>query len=251
MDMLRRRGSRAALWPLLVLLQHSVAFQTGAHQPAVLHKQLGPAGRHRRDVRCGPRIRVVSVGKPKEAWLSSAIDEYAKRLRSTIELELVWVKDDAALQAQVAKAEEPCIILDERGSVATSVEFASRLYSGLEDGGSRLSFFIGGAEGLPPELKADRSRLCVGPRSNARARARILGAHLCERLRLCAAGSPSRSSPSRTSTRGSCWWSRYTAPPRSGRARATTKIETYLKNEALIIVVAGRAAVGPRVAGRR
>lgn len=40
----------------------------------------------------------------------------------------------------------------------SSVEFAERLYEALEAGGSRLSFFIGGAEGLPPSLKSDPRR---------------------------------------------------------------------------------------------
>lgn len=112
-------------------------------------------------VQCGARIRIVSVGKSSrdEPWVITAIGEYTKRLRSTIELELVWVKDDTALQAQLSRAEEPCIILDERGSVATSVELGERLFAGLEEGGNRLSFFIGGADGLPAPLKADRSKL--------------------------------------------------------------------------------------------
>ena len=45
------------------------------------------------------------------------------------------------------------------GIQCTSVEFAARLYEALEAGGSRLTFYIGGAEGLPPSLKADPKRL--------------------------------------------------------------------------------------------
>ena len=52
-----------------------------------------------------------------------------------------------ALLAAVEKTSsgETSIVLDERGPTCTSVQFAERLFDGLEAGGSRLSFFIGGA----------------------------------------------------------------------------------------------------------
>jgi len=108
---------------------------------------------------CGPRVTIYSVGKTKEAWLQTAIDLYTQRLRSVVEVECVWVKDDPALAAQVVRSKDACIVLDERGKLCTSVEFTDQFYRALEDGGSRLSFFIGGADGLPPELKADQKRL--------------------------------------------------------------------------------------------
>ena len=111
---------------------------------------------------CGPRVTICSVGKTKESWLQSAIELYTKRLRPVLDIELSWVKDDVALEAavrRVGSTTETCIILDERGSQCSSVEFANVLYEGLEAGGSRLNFFIGGAEGLPPSLKTDPRKL--------------------------------------------------------------------------------------------
>lgn len=95
----------------------------------------------------GPRVRIVSVGKTKEQWLSSAIDLYAQRLRSVIRLDCEWVKDDGALLSAVGRSadtRETVMILDERGSMCTSVEFSEILFDGLERGGSRMSIFIGG-----------------------------------------------------------------------------------------------------------
>ena len=46
---------------------------------------------------CGQRLKIVSVGKTKERWLDEAISEYTKRLRPTLALEFVWVKDDGSL----------------------------------------------------------------------------------------------------------------------------------------------------------
>ena len=96
-------------------------------------------------LQCGLRVKIVSVGKTKEAWLSSAIDLYVQRLRGVLEVECVWVRDDAALVASVQRSSgEMAIVLDERGRTCNSVEFATRLFDGLEAGGSRLTFFIGG-----------------------------------------------------------------------------------------------------------
>ena len=107
-------------------------------------------------------MTICSVGKTKEQWLQKAMELYVTRLRAVLDIEFSWVKDDAALEAAVSRigsTTEACIILDERGRQCTSVEFAARLYEALEAGGSRLTFYIGGAEGLPPSLKADPKRL--------------------------------------------------------------------------------------------
>lgn len=49
----------------------------------------------RAHVVCGPTVKIVSVGKNKEKWLQTAIDEYTKRLRGAqIELKCVAVKGD-------------------------------------------------------------------------------------------------------------------------------------------------------------
>ena len=104
----------------------------------------GAACRARARAVCGPRVRIVAVGRNKhDGWLSEAIDVYCSRLRGTLEVEMVWVRDDAALVASVEKTcstnhREAAILLDERGASCSSTEFARRLYDGLEAGGSRL-----------------------------------------------------------------------------------------------------------------
>ena len=126
------------------------------------------AGVAHRHVRTAPlrmisRVTIVSVGKAArdEPWVASAIELYTKRLRATLEVDCSFVKDDQALVTAVSKSasKSGVLILDERGPLCTSVEFAERLFNQLDEGGSRLSFFIGGADGLPAELKQDRSRL--------------------------------------------------------------------------------------------
>ena len=120
-----------------------------------------PAWRRRVTPVCGPRVTIYSVGKTKEPWLQTAIDLYVKRLRNVIDLDLIWVKDDDALESHVSRLSEAdsWLLLDETGAQCTSREFSAKLYDALEAGGSRVSFFIGGAEGLSPALKAKSKRL--------------------------------------------------------------------------------------------
>jgi 23S rRNA (pseudouridine1915-N3)-methyltransferase len=98
------------------------------------------------------KIKILSIGKTKEPWLEQAIAEYQKRLQATASFEFIWAKQEEQLLALVAQSPLP-ICLDPRGSLFTSEEFSDFLCNKLELGGSRLSFVIGGAEGLPASLK--------------------------------------------------------------------------------------------------
>ena len=170
-----------------------------------------------------------------QAWLQTAIDLYTQRLRSVVEVECVWVKDDPALAAQVVRSKDACIVLDERGKLCTSVEFTDQFYRALEDGGSRLSFFIGGADGLPPELKADQKRLLSLSKLTFTHRVYqgFQSAPLAESLSAPPSHSQSlppangRPSDSRLSQRwpGCCSWSKSTVRPRSEKAQVITRIE--------------------------
>lgn len=93
------------------------------------------------------KIHLISVGKNKESWLSDALDLYIKRLKPTMEITCTWARDDAHLIA-LSKNEKNVIGLDPNGKMMDSEEFSGWLYQQ-----SRFCFVIGGAEGLPPELK--------------------------------------------------------------------------------------------------
>ena len=122
----------------------------------------------------GPTVRILSPGKTKEAWLDEAIGIYQKRLRGTLALECKWVRDDAALLAQAQASAGVCIALDPLGRTVTSEEFSELLFSSLERGGSRLSFVIGGAEGLPSELRAQSTLLSLSRMTFTHQMARLL-----------------------------------------------------------------------------
>jgi 23S rRNA (pseudouridine1915-N3)-methyltransferase len=101
-------------------------------------------------------IRIVGR-KTSEPWLEDGVEMYETRLSSSnVEVETTWHKDDAALVKGVEQdrsKRHTVVLMDPLGKTTTSENFADNLYDWLQEGGSRLSFVIGGAEGLPSELK--------------------------------------------------------------------------------------------------
>ena len=110
--------------------------------------------------RMGLEVTIRTQGKIQksgsESFLETGFEEYMKRLRPVLALDVVFHKSDADLVKGTMKDKErgaALVLLDERGKQMESPAFSEALYKNLELGGSRLTFVIGGAEGLPPELK--------------------------------------------------------------------------------------------------
>lgn len=97
------------------------------------------------------KVKILSVGKTKESWLEDALEEYVKRLSPVLQIETQWVKNDEQLLAVCEN--EQVIALDPLGKTFDSPEFAKFIQQQFEVQGSRLTFVIGGPEGLPPLLK--------------------------------------------------------------------------------------------------
>lgn len=106
-------------------------------------------------------IRIVGRKSGSEKWLEEACSMYQTRLRpSKIEVETTWHKDNDALIKGVTVDSDKgyqVVLLDPLGKTKTSEQFSSDMYKWLDQGGSRLVFVIGGAEGLPSELKETKS----------------------------------------------------------------------------------------------
>lgn len=106
----------------------------------------------------GMKVNIRIVGrKSSEPWLEEGCEMYETRLRpSNVEVETTWHKDNPALvkgvEGDISKGHS-VVLLDPTGATKTSERFADDMYEWLDRGGSRLSFVIGGAEGLPSELK--------------------------------------------------------------------------------------------------
>jgi 23S rRNA (pseudouridine1915-N3)-methyltransferase len=137
------------------------AFAFGPIQPLVLYS--GPASTQRRlgmdSLSMGMKINIRIVGRKagSEKWLEAGVAMYETRLRpSSLEVKTTWHKDNDALVKGVETDQSKghvVVLLDPLGKTRTSEQLSDDLYQWLDQGGSRLSLVIGGAEGLPSELK--------------------------------------------------------------------------------------------------
>ena len=108
------------------------------------------------------QVKIRMVGREKagshDQWIAEACQMYTTRLRSSnVDLETEWHKTNDQLVKGITNDVQKgatVVFLDPNGKLPTSEDFASSVYEWLEVGGSRLVFGIGGAEGLPWELKS-------------------------------------------------------------------------------------------------
>ncbi len=66
---------------------------------------------------------------------------------------------EAALIRKAIPAGAVTVMLDERGKLESSPDFAQRLSGFRDNGTANLAFVIGGADGLHPELRAEADHL--------------------------------------------------------------------------------------------
>jgi 23S rRNA (pseudouridine1915-N3)-methyltransferase len=89
-------------------------------------------------------------------WVTLAYDEYTRRLRSSMRVDLEELpvgknKADEERRFLDRLGDDYLIALDEHGKSRTTLELARWLGERLQDG-RNLSFVIGGPDGLGPEL---------------------------------------------------------------------------------------------------
>ncbi|HYK88621.1 MAG TPA: 23S rRNA (pseudouridine(1915)-N(3))-methyltransferase RlmH [Acidobacteriota bacterium] len=112
-------------------------------------------------------IRILWVGKTKSPPIRSLSGDYLERLRHMTRVEITEIRDPAAArrltQSELIVTEESeilrflsgssrIVLLDERGTELSSLEF-SRWIAGEQNRGTKeISFVIGGPDGTGPEL---------------------------------------------------------------------------------------------------
>jgi 23S rRNA (pseudouridine1915-N3)-methyltransferase len=103
------------------------------------------------------RVRILAVGTRMPAWVSAAYEDYTRRLRSTmrVDLEELDVKTRAEEEKRFLDrvGDDYVIALDEHGRSRTTLELAKWLGERLQEG-RNLSFLIGGPDGLGPQILA-------------------------------------------------------------------------------------------------
>lgn len=117
-------------------------------------------------------IKIIAVGKIKEDYVKSAVNEYIKRLSpffrvSVTEVTAEQIQDEALAEKykeleadrilNFLKPESYIITLEILGKMLSSEDFAKKLKEISSDGYNEIIFIIGGANGLHKKIseKAD------------------------------------------------------------------------------------------------
>jgi 23S rRNA (pseudouridine1915-N3)-methyltransferase len=104
------------------------------------------------------KINIHIRGKERggESWTDEGCNEYEKRLKTNnIDITTSFHKTDELLVSAVEHLindASPVVFLKIKGKNYSSEEFSEFCYNQLVEGGSKMSFVIGGAEGLPVSL---------------------------------------------------------------------------------------------------
>jgi 23S rRNA (pseudouridine1915-N3)-methyltransferase len=135
-------------------------------------------------------VSVLNIGRhsSKDAAFDDQIAEYQRRLTPVLDLDLRWVRSGAALEAVLAAGAGggSIVLLDGRGKAPrSSVAFSELLFDRLERGGSRLTYVIGDAEGLPSELISHALDPSAKPRIEMQSLSPLTLTHKMCRLFLC------------------------------------------------------------------
>jgi 23S rRNA (pseudouridine1915-N3)-methyltransferase len=151
------------------------------------------------------RVHVIAVGRLRAGPEKTLVDNYLMRFdRSARPLGLgpcrvVEVEDrrnggmvgEAALIRRSLPQGAVLALLDERGVVEGSPDFAHRLASWRDQGRGDLALVIGGADGLDPDLRADADfALSFGRMVWPHMLARVMLAEQLYRAATILAGSP-------------------------------------------------------------
>jgi 23S rRNA (pseudouridine1915-N3)-methyltransferase len=106
-------------------------------------------------------ITLATVGKLKEASLKALYEEYKKRLDWKLSLHEC---EDKGLNPLLVNISSFIITLDERGEMLTSEGFSHLLNDIQLHHQGRVTFVIGGADGLSRDIKAKAQKsLAFGP----------------------------------------------------------------------------------------
>lgn len=98
------------------------------------------------------KIKIITIGKNKEVWLEQALREYEMRLSKFCSIEWILAKNSIQLEAYSTKHSK-LIALDPQGNLLNTLESYQWIQRLIIDHDSRLTFVIGGAEGLSSLIK--------------------------------------------------------------------------------------------------
>lgn len=108
-------------------------------------------------------IKIITVGKIKEKYLTDAINEYLKRLNKYTKINLIEVPDENFDITKTLETEKKSILkyvsekdyiitMEIEGKELSSIEFAKKIDE-IQISNSNICFIIGGSYGLSDEIK--------------------------------------------------------------------------------------------------
>jgi 23S rRNA (pseudouridine1915-N3)-methyltransferase len=113
------------------------------------------------------KVKLICIGKTGKKFLEDGENEYMQRVKHYVQIERIEIPDLKNARKltfeQIKQMEgkeilsklgsgEQLILLDERGSLLSSVEFSNFIQQRFNAGGKALVFVIGGAYGFSPEV---------------------------------------------------------------------------------------------------
>jgi 23S rRNA (pseudouridine1915-N3)-methyltransferase len=102
------------------------------------------------------RVRILAVGTRMPEWVTTAYEDYTRRMRKDMRVDLEEIpvgraKTDEEKRLLERIGDDYLVALDERGKSLTTLQLAKWLGERQQDG-RNLTFVIGGPDGLGPAI---------------------------------------------------------------------------------------------------
>jgi 23S rRNA (pseudouridine1915-N3)-methyltransferase len=102
------------------------------------------------------RVRILAVGTRMPEWVTTAYEDYTRRMRKDMRVDLEEIpvgraKADEETRFLERIGDDYLVALDERGKSLTTLQLARWLGERQQDG-RNLTFVIGGPDGLGPNV---------------------------------------------------------------------------------------------------
>jgi len=104
-------------------------------------------------------LRVLAVGKLKDARVTGLCDEYVVRSRSLRPIERVECRSAREQWQKAGEGGSPVVLLDERGQQLDTVALAGWVRAWQDGGRRRVDFLIGDADGYDDSDRARADRV--------------------------------------------------------------------------------------------
>ena len=120
------------------------------------------------------RFSIRAIGKIKEKWMREGIEEYSKRLKPVVKVD-VLESDEEKMPENPSAAVKGKVLLDMNGKKVSSEELAAWIAQKTIMGTSHFYFIIGGPYGNGKNIQARADlKLSMGPMTFTHQMARLI-----------------------------------------------------------------------------